>query len=129
MIVQEIIRDTVITVESDSSMIKALVECDSLGQAHLRELIEVKSGKRIPPPSIKLNNNTLQVKASIDSLAIYLALKDRYTEHRVIETKIDTIEVNRLTTWQGRMYNLGCLSLVVIVCLLGFKLYKLIKPL
>lgn len=125
----ETLRDTVVKIEADSSMIQALIECDSLGKAHIRELIEVKSGKRMPPPRIRIIKDTLKVEASIDSMSVYLTLKDRYIEHKKMETVTNTIEVNRLTNWQKWMYNIGCIAFGIIICFLGLKLYKLIKPL
>lgn len=125
----ETLRDTVVRIDADSSMIQALIECDSLGQAYIKELIEVKSGKRMPPPKIKIIKDTLKIQASSDSMAIYLTLKDRYVEHKKSETITNTIEVNRLTLWQKWMYYLGFITLGLTICSIGLKLYKLIKPL
>lgn len=121
----ETLRDTVVRIDADSSMIQALIECDSLGQAYIRELIEVKSGKRMPPPTIKIIKDTLKIQASADSMAIYLTLKDRYVEHKKSETITNIIEVNRLTLWQKWMYYLGLITLGLTICSIGLKLYKL----
>lgn len=125
----ETLRDTVVRIDADSSMIQALIECDSLGQAYIKELIEVKSGRRMSPPTIKFIKDTLKIQACTDSMAVYLTLKDRYVEHKKAETISSTIAVNRLTSWQKCMYNFGCIALGVIICFLCLKLYKLIKSL
>lgn len=126
--VTETIRDTVVSVEPDSSMLKALLECDSLGQVRLRELIEVKAGKRMLPPTIKIsNNNTLEVQASVDSMAIYLKLKDRHVEHTLSEKTTQIIEVNKLTLFQKITCNIGLLALGIIGCAVSVGIYKLIK--
>ena len=36
--ITETLHDTIITIQPDSSMIQALVECDSTGQAYLRQI-------------------------------------------------------------------------------------------
>lgn len=116
------------SVEPDSSMLKALLECDSLGQVRLRELIEVKAGKRMLPPTIKIsNNNTLEVQASVDSMAIYLKLKDRHVEHTLSEKTTQIIEVNKLTLFQKITCNIGLLALGIIGCAVSVGIYKLIK--
>ena len=48
VVIREILRDTVVTVEADSSLVRALVECDSLGRARLRELRENRPEKFRP---------------------------------------------------------------------------------
>ncbi|MFR9545348.1 MAG: hypothetical protein SNJ29_07195 [Rikenellaceae bacterium] len=128
--VVETLRDTVIVIESDSSIIRALVECDSLGQAHLRELIDFKSGRNIDPPRLELNDNIITATAEIDSMTIYLTLKDRYTDHKQVETVTitNTIETNYLTRWQKWMYHLGCIALGILVCLVGLVIFKIFKP-
>ncbi|MFR9574293.1 MAG: hypothetical protein SNG79_01375 [Rikenellaceae bacterium] len=128
--VVETLRDTVVVIERDSSLIRALVECDSLGQAHFKELIEIRSGRDVTPPKLELKDNILTATAAVDSMAIYLTLKDRYTEHKQVETitVTNTIETNYLTRWQKWMYNLGCIALGVLVCLVGFAIFKIFKP-
>ncbi|MEG1648332.1 MAG: hypothetical protein RR277_00420 [Rikenellaceae bacterium] len=105
--ITETVRDSLVKIEQDSSMIRALIECDSMGNAHLKELIEYKAGSRVPPPSLFLANNILTAKAKTDSMGIYLKLKERYSElHRSVqETKI--VEVNYLTTWQKFWVKVG----------------------
>ncbi len=52
IVVVEKIRDTTVSIESDSSMIKALVRCDSLGEAYISEIVELRGGSRLAAPSI-----------------------------------------------------------------------------
>lgn len=124
--VVETLRDTVVTVEADSSLLRALVECDSLGQAHLRELAEYRAGNRLPPPTVTIRDNVLTATAAVDSMAIYLTLKDRYTEaiqqQREVVTK--TVEVNRLTWWQTLWLRTGQILAAAVALLIGWKLLK-----
>ena len=127
--VTERIRDTVVKIEADSAMLRALIECDSLGQAHIRELLRYRSGQRVEPPQVEIRDNVLTATARIDSQAIYLALKDRYVEKdtRTSHTEVRTVEVNRLTWWQKLWCRLGQILFTAGVILGGCKLYKLIK--
>ena len=125
--VREILRDTTIIVKRDSAAFRALLECDSLGRVTMRELLEYKSGGRVKPPSVTIVDNLLSAVAEVDSLKIFLQLKDRYTDKLSYEgaKTIDTIEVNRLTWWQSLWIRLGkALALVVII----FIFYKIFKP-
>lgn len=122
----EILRDTIVSIEADSSLIRALIECDSLGQAHIRQLIEYKAGERLPPPSVSIKDNVLTATSKIDSLAIYMQLKDRYTESVKRETEVITkvVEVNHLTWWQTLWYRLGQIAAAVTAVVLTIKIIK-----
>lgn len=125
----EILRDTVVQVQPDSSLVRALVECDSVGQARLKELIDIESGRNVKPPSLHLEDNILTAKAEVDSMAIYMTYKERYKEAQRVETITNTIEVNRLTRWQRWMTTLGTITLGAIASAIIFMIIKLLKPL
>ena len=46
-VVKEIIRDTVIQVQPDSSILQALIQCDSTGRARLQEINSLKESARL----------------------------------------------------------------------------------
>lgn len=106
--VKEIVRDTVIQVQPDSSILQALVKCDSTGRARLQEIQTLKESARLQQ-SIKMEADPLPyhptvitIKAIVDSMGIYLTYKDRFkesTEIREVETIIEK-EVNVLHWWQ-----------------------------
>ncbi|MFI3322093.1 MAG: hypothetical protein R3Y50_06165 [Rikenellaceae bacterium] len=125
--VVETLRDTVVRVEADSSLIRALIECDSVGEARLKDLIEIESGRNLKPPSLQLENNILTAKVNIDSMDIYLTYKERYKEAQRVETITKTIEVNRLTRWQKWMTTLGTVALGAIVAFIAITIFKLLK--
>jgi hypothetical protein len=107
---REVVRDSLVVLPADSSLIRALIECDSTGKASITSLPDVIAGLRTRPPGLSIgDNNILTAKCDVDSLAIYLALKDRY--YKEVETVVETIEVNRLRWWQTTLMWLG-----VIVC-------------
>lgn len=123
IVVTETIRDTVIQVQSDSSIVQALIKCDSTDRARLEEIRTLRESSRIPQPISLMecgydslaeahsNSSGLQHKApasvltntsKVDSLGIYLQYKECYKEEqkaKTIETVIEK-EVNVLKWWQ-----------------------------
>ena len=130
-VVKEVVRDTVIQVQPDSSILQALIQCDSTGRARLQEIQTIKESARLQQ-SIKMEADPLPyqptvitVKATVDSMGIYLTYKDRFKESvetREIETIIEK-EVNVMYWWQKVLMWIGIVfSLLFIV-----KLYLQIK--
>lgn len=114
--VKEVTRDTIIKLERDSSTLKALVECDSMGNAYIKRILELENGNRLTAPSITITDNVLNATAKVDSQAIYLALKDTYTVETKETIKTQIVETNVLTWWQKLWCTLGkVLSGVVVV--------------
>lgn len=112
-IVTETLRDTIIHIAQDSSLLRALLECDSLGQAHLREIITYQQGEKIRPASLEIHDNILSAKAVVDSQKIYLHLKERNERLSLSnsENTIKTVEVNRLLPYQKVLIGIGVLSI------------------
>lgn len=127
VIVKEIIRDTIVSVVADSSMLQMLIECDSLGQAHLTQLLHYQAGDKLKPPNLKIKDNVITAIAEVDSMSIYLQLKDKYKEVRRAETTTKTVEINRLTKWQKMMCTLGYISLGAIIAWLGLIILKKLR--
>lgn len=130
--VKETLRDTVITVEADSALIRAYLECDSLGRVRVRQLAEFRAGRRLQPPAINIQDNVLTATATTDSLNLYLQLRERYeSHHNTRDTAITVVQtVNRLTWWQtlwvwaGRGFA-ALLGAAIIYKLLKIKHIKL----
>ena len=119
-VVKEVVRDTVIQVQPDSSILQALIQCDSTGRARLQEIQTLKESARLQQ-SIKMEADPLPyqptvitVKATVDSMGIYLTYKDRFKE--AVETrKIETIiekEVNILHWWQKALMWAGIIAII-----------------
>ena len=130
-VVKEIVRDTVVQVQPDSSILQALIQCDSRGRARLQEIQILKESARLQQ-SIKIESEPLPyqptaitIKAAVDSMGIYLTYKDRFkesTEAREIEIIIEK-EVNILYWWQKVLMWIG----IVFSLLFALKLYFLLK--
>ena len=135
--VTETIRDTVIMVQPDSSIIQALIQCDSTGRARLQEINALKESARlqqtisIEPEPKPYKPAVITVKATVDSMGIYLTYKERYKETAEIQ-KIETIiekEVNVLKWWQKLFIWLGSISTILIILTLVYALVKLMVKL
>ena len=122
-VVKEVVRDTVVQVQPDSSILQALIKCDSTGRARLQEIQTLKGSARLQQ-SIKMEADPLPyqptvitVKATVDSMGIYLTYKDRFKESvetREIETIIEK-EVNILHWWQKLLMWVGGIVLAITV--------------
>ena len=120
--VTEVLRDTVIMVQPDSSILQALVQCDSTGRARLQEINALKESARLQQ-TIKIDPDpephkptVITIKTQVDSMGIYLIYKERYKETAEIQ-HIETViekEVNILKTWQKVLMWLGVLAILWI---------------
>ena len=123
--ITETTRDTVIQVQPDSSIVQALIKCDSTGQARLEEIRTLKESARVQQ-TLALKDNKLTAKVVVDSMGIYLTYKERHKaeqEIQVVETVIEK-EVNVLKWWQKSLMALGLIFSIAIV---GKFLLKLMK--
>ena len=127
--VTEILRDTIIMVQPDSSILQALVQCDSTGRARLQEINALKESARLQQtikidPDPKPHKPTvITIKTQVDSMDIYLIYKERYKESAEIQ-QIETViekEVNILKTWQKVLMWLGAISVIIVI---GYLLIK-----
>lgn len=121
--ITETIRDTVIQVQPDSSIIQALIRCDSAGQARLEEIRTLKESARVQQ-TLALKDNKLTTKAIVDSMGIYLTYKERYKEEQKVQT-IETViekEVNVLKWWQKALIWMGMFSIIFSVITVVLKM-------
>ena len=128
--VTEVLRDTVIMVQPDSSILQALVQCDSTGRARLQEINALKESARLQQ-TIKIDPDpephkptVITIKTQVDSMGIYLIYKERYKESaelQQIETVIEK-EVNILKTWQKILMWLGALAILWILIKILLKI-------
>jgi hypothetical protein len=123
--VTETVRDTVIQVRPDSSIVEALIRCDSTGRARLEEIQTLRQSERLRQ-TISLQDNRLTAKATVDSMGIYLTYKDRYKEEQKVQT-IETViekEVNVLRWWQKALMWAGVISTILLLGLIALKILR-----
>lgn len=120
-VVREVVRDTVIQVQPDSSILQALIQCDSAGRARLKEINTLKESARLQqsiqmePEPLPYQPTAITVNTVVDSMGIYLTYKDRFkesTEVREIETIIEK-EVKILNWWQKILMWIGGIVLTI----------------
>lgn len=120
--VTETIRDTVIQVQPDSSIVEALIRCDSTGRARLEEIQTLRQSARVQQ-TLALKDNKLTAAAIVDSMGIYLTYKERHKEEQKVQT-IETVlekEVNILKWWQKALMTIGIVSMVILVLIIIAK--------
>jgi len=128
VLIRDVIRDTTLVVKRDSSLLRALVECDSLGRARISELLQTQPGKRVAPPLVAINQNVLTATAQVDSFSIYMQLRDKYIEQKTTVTVLRHVEVNRLTWWQTLWVGVGKILIgVIVLAVLIFLIRKIFK--
>jgi hypothetical protein len=123
--VTETVRDTVIQIRPDSSIVQALIRCDSTGRARLEEIQTLRQSERLRQ-TISLQDNRLTAKATVDSMGIYLTYKDRYREEQKVQT-VETIiekEVNVLRWWQKALMWAGVINSLLLLGLIALKILR-----
>jgi len=127
------IHDTLFRIKSDSASIQALIQCDKKGEAFLKQIIQLKTGRKISQ-SIHLKDNILTVRAKIDSAAIYFQYRDTHIKEgrsqRVSEknkhsekTQITNVSKTKktVTKWPIWLY-------LLIAGAAGWLFYKYLLP-
>ena len=112
--ITETIKDTVIQVQPDSSIVQALIRCDSTGRARLEEICTLKESARVRQ-TLALKDNRLTAKTVVDSMGIYLTYKERHKEEQKIQV-VETVtekEINVLKWWQKALMWVGIISIVL----------------
>ncbi len=126
--IREIERDTVVEIQPDSASLKALLECDSVGNVLLKQIAAYEAGKHVNPPQLDIRDNILTAKVKVDSFGIFMKFRERYVERidymESQEKETVTVYVNRLTGWQKFRVWLGNVVLVVVPVYIVFKCRK-----
>ena len=117
------VKDSLIPLPADSGLIKALLECQD-GKVVVREILEVKPGKRVVP-FLLLKNNVLTTGAKIDSSSIYFAWKETHIKESRIESSTIEKPVYKVTGLQNFLIWSGGIAWVIIVIMVGIKLIRL----
>ena len=128
---REYIRDTVIHLKPDTSLIRALIECDSVGRARLTEISTLRRSASLTQSLNLDDHGTLTATAAIDSMGIYLTYKERYrnTSTKSTSTSTETIikEVNILHWWQKILIAIGAASMIGIALYTANQIKQFIK--
>ena len=120
-----IIKDSIYTLPTDSSTIKALIICED-EIPRLKQIIAYASGKRVEVPVIRFKHDTLFVDCKVDSAEITLtwAEKNQYRLMKVNETIVK--RENYITGWQWAQIWMGRLLIIAIAIILILFLLRII---
>lgn len=127
-------RDSLIVVppviEKDTASIRALLECDSLGNIVIKDL-ESKLTNAVRPVIVR-NGNTVTFKCILnpqDSLKIHLQWVERHSVKDTFkQIEKPPVVTNELKDWQVVLMVIGALTILGIVGLIFFKIAKIVKP-
>jgi len=124
----EKLRDTIIHIPADSSLIEALFECDSLRQVQLKSITAIKPGKNIKP-SISMEGNKATFKCEVDSLEVVLTWIEKHlsqykyvfdSHSNDVTTAVEN-RVNYVTGWQWFQIWVGRIVLILLLLYSGYK--------
>jgi hypothetical protein len=116
------VKDSLIPLPADSGMIKALLECQD-GKVVIKEILEVKPGKRVVP-FLNLQNNILTTGAKIDSSSIYFSWKETHIRESKIENTTIEKPVYKVTGLQNFLIWSGGIAWAITLILVGVNLIR-----
>lgn len=127
----EIIKDSTVFIDPDSSLLQALLACDSNGQVMLKNLLSYQNGKHAKVPEVAISNNKLTVKSRVDSFSIYFWWKlthassdsSHYREKKTVIT-MPPERVNYVTGWQHFFIKSGQVLWVALIVMAAYKVLK-----
>lgn len=120
-VIRDRVKDTTIYL-TDSAALYAWLECDSLGQARIKEVEQYYQGRVVQVPKVIIRNNWLKADCRIDSAAVYVAMKlSDTTRTEKIET-VQVVKENYVTPWQWAQIWAGRLLMLIVVVYVGYRL-------
>jgi hypothetical protein len=117
----ETLHDTVFNVEQDSSFYIALLECQN-GKVAIKEVQETKSGRKLKPPKVNIQDNHLKVDCKTEAEKLFAFWKSQYIKsYKGTEIPVIT---NELTWFQKTQIYIGRTLLFALVLWILLKLFK-----
>lgn len=118
-VITETVHDTTILLQPDTSILQALILCDSTGRAYLQQLQTLQANTRIHQ-QLQIIHDTLTATTTIDSMAIYLEWKQRDTQTTITQyVEVPVIQqTNILKPWQKALMLIGAAFLLSLFILL-----------
>ena len=84
------LKDTVVTIESDTAVLDALLECDSLGNVRVVEITSLQGD--ILKLETQIKNNMIKTVAKTDTVKVFVKgnTEIRYRE-KIVEVEVDRV--------------------------------------
>ncbi len=126
---REVVRDTTVFVPADKATIKALLECDSLGNVYMKQ-IQTLQGKTSANANIIIKDNYITAECNCDSLSIYFTMKDRFfsSDKNTVETEIQYVE-KELSAWQSLLQCFGMIFFGISIAFVIFCIFWILRKL
>lgn len=113
------IVDTMVKVVPDSSILKALLDCDSLGRVHMKQISEMQlKGIGL---DVKIEGNSLSVKAKGKDAEKVRIRSDTVYREKPIRVPYP-VETNKITSWQWLQIWVGRIACLMVLLYLGYGL-------
>lgn len=117
----ETVRDSTVIIPADSSWLKALLECDSMGNVHVRELQAYAQGKHIVAPKIGVKDNVLIAECKVDSFGVFFS----WVQKHGLTRKEIPVEVPVEVPVMGWIWWVGLLVIIAgAACVVGYILWR-----
>lgn len=118
--VKQIVRDTIVWVEKDSTQSIVQIDCSDKEKPKIKTISDTK-GRNFKPPQLTLNGDKLTIDCKAEAEQMALKLYDKY----VRETKPKIIYLEKPFKWYHKaLMWLGGMSLLLILLVIFLKLYK-----
>ncbi len=116
----ETVRYTIISVAPDSSSIKLLLECDSLNNVIIRDLLEYKGGHKLKPPDISISDNILTSVCRTDTIIYTFPIP----VIEIREKKIEVVDNTRHRFGEDLFYWAGVVFLAALVSVTAIRIMR-----
>lgn len=117
-----IVRERLVPVQvpADSSLVQALLECDSNYKIVIKQL-SITPGNTLAT-ALQQHSDSIVVKTVSVPYPIYIRARDSIIEREVkVEVPVP-VEVNKLSWWQKALIRVGALALVALILWLAWRL-------
>lgn len=109
----ETVHDTIVTIEKDSSSLKALLDCQN-GKVVVKNIVQSEPGRNLKSPKVQIADNIIKVDCEARAQELLAHYKD--THQTTATTITNTIEVNKLTFWQQlQIWGFRIYSLLILL--------------
>lgn len=113
------IVDTLVKVVPDSSLLQALLECDSLGRVQMRQISDMQlKGIGL---DVKVKDNNLSVKAKGSDKARVRTITDSVYIEKPVKVPYP-VEVNNISSWQWFQIWCGRIACLMVLLYLGYRM-------
>ncbi|WP_417366886.1 hypothetical protein [Flavobacterium beibuense] len=120
--ITETLHDTVFQTEKDSSMYRALLDCQD-GKVVIKEVIKAKPGDHLNAPEVTINNNTLSADCYAEAQRLFAQWKST-VKATVIEKPVP-VYIEKELTWYQKL-QMWCGGIFLLL-LLGAAIWGIIK--